>query len=138
MVETLSAQESARKWRSRTAAAQGDFSAGIQRSRGWQAPTLAANETYKQGVAKAMAEDRFAKGVSKSSDSEWKSRASASAGAWAQGAAAAEGDFASGIAKVLAVIQATPLPNRGPKGTNYGRVQELGEALRKAKDAGQL
>ena len=131
MVDTITADEAAKKWASRISVSTADFSAGVQRSRGWQAPTLAAKENWATGVSNAVANDKFSKGVSQSSDSEWKTRTSAASSAWSSGAARSTDRMRTGIGKTLAVIQGVSLPARGPRGSdgNYERVRAIGRAL---------
>lgn len=127
----------AQRWANRTAAATGDYQAGIASPRAsWQQQTIAAKDAHKAAVTAALADDRFAKGVAKAGDGKWQ-RNAAGKGAerFGPGAAAGIQDYETGVQKYLGVIENTVLPPRGPKGDprNIERVRVLAAALRKAK-----
>lgn len=125
------------RWATRTAAAAGDYQAGVQNPRqSWSQATVAASDAHKAATTKALAEGRFAKGVQKAGDAKWQ-RGAVGKGTerFASGAAAGQQDYEQGVAPFLAVIERTQLPPRGPKGdpANIRRVAVLAAALHTAK-----
>ena len=126
------------KWARRGAQSQTDFIAGVNASKDWNANTLAAKDRWASGVQEAAGNDMFGKGVSKVPTGTWRTKTAQKAGNWSGAAAAAKGDFQSGLSKTAPVIDgALSGYNRGPKGTNYGIIQKVGDALMAAKKAGQ-
>jgi hypothetical protein len=130
----------AKRWANRTAAAAPDYVDGIKNpTKQWETATLEAEANHKAGTEAALREGRFAKGVKKSGQQWYESQATGlGAERFMTGAAAGEGTYEEGFAPVRAVIEATKLSPRGPKGDprNYIRVQEMGMALRKLKTGG--
>jgi len=132
MVDTMSAEDATKKWAARAAVATPDFTQGVERSADWQGNTLNAKDNYNAGVQKAVAEDKFAKGVNKTTTADWRQATKTKGAArWSAGVAAAKDDFKKGIGEVLGAIQATSLPARGPKGSeqNFERSKTLGKSL---------
>lgn len=130
-------KNAAQRWARRSAAAAGDYKDGVENPRKpWEQATLEAESAHKEGTMKALNEGRFAKGVKRSGQAWYQKQATTlGPGRFAEGVAAGEGTYNEGFAPVAAVIEATKLSPRGPKGDprNYKRVQEMGEALRKHK-----
>jgi len=128
---------SADKFASRAQAAAKDYQFGIQNPRRpWQAATTAAVATYNAAMTESLAQDRFGKGVSKSSDSEWQ-QAAATKGAtrFGPGAAAAKDKWLRKFTPFANVITGISLTPRGPKGdpANLNRVAQIANALHAAK-----
>ncbi len=123
------------KWANRSSAASADYAQGVQSPRrSWSQSASAAKENYKSGVALAASEGRYEKGVQKAGDAKWQKGATEKgAQRFSQGVLGAQQNYSSGFAPFAAALQGVNLPPRGPKGTNYGRVQAVGEALRAAK-----
>ncbi len=125
------------KWASRSAGAAGEYEKGTSNPRRpWAASTAAAADAQAQGVQNAIAEKRFEKGVNRAGDGAW------SAGVrdkgrtrFQTGVSVAGSKYQNGFAPFAAVLSGLNLNARGPKGTNYGRVQQVGEALQAAKKA---
>lgn len=132
----------AARWAQRTAAATGDYQAGVASPRvSWSQATVAAKEAHKAGINAALAAGSFEKGVQRAGDGKWSAAAQGKgAERFGPGAAAGVQDYATGVAKFLQVIESTPLPPRGPKGDprNIQRVAVLAAALRKAKTGSAL
>lgn len=125
------------KWANRSAAASGEYAQGVASPRrSWSAATEAAADVHAQAMQEAIAEGRFAKGVRKASDAAW-SQGVQNKGRtrYSQGVTVAQNKYSSGFAPFAAALGAVTLSPRGPKGQNYGRTQEVGEALRAAKRA---
>ena len=132
------ASSAANKWASRIAVSTSEYSAGVKRTGDWQTKTAAANENYKAGVSKAVANDSFAKGVSATSNSEWQNKAAAASSDWSSGASAAKADMQNAMSKVLSSIASASMPDRAPRGSdsNYERVRAIGSKLHADKEAG--
>lgn len=132
----------AQKWVDRASVATEDYKTGVQNPRqSWATATAAAENSYTQGVQKAISEKRFAKGVQKAGDSKWREGAlTKGADRFASGVAAAKDRYQSQMQKVVAVIESVSLSPRNEKGNlnNYKRVQEMGSALNQAKKDGKF
>ena len=123
------------KWATRASAAAGDYANGTQTpKRSWSEATSASKANYEAGIAAANSRDAFAKGVQSAGDQAWRSGIENKGRArFSQGVAIAQNKYESGFRPFASAIESAQLPPRGPKGTNYGRVQAVGEALRNAK-----
>lgn len=130
-------QNSADKFARRAQAAGPDYTSGVQNPRRpWQAATSGAVETYNAAMAQSLAQGRFSKGVSASSDQEWQSAAlSKGATRFGPGAAAAKDKWLRKFTPFANVIQGITLTPRGPKGdpANLNRVAQIANALHAAK-----
>ena len=128
----------AAKWASRAAVSTGDYSAGVRATGDWQSKTAASNDSWKQGVSKAVSNDSFSKGVSATSNSDWQSAAASASGDWSSGISAARSDFQNQIGKVMSSAASASLDVRGPRGSasNYNRSRQVGEKLHADKEAG--
>ena len=73
--------------------------------------------------------------MEKSGDAKWQSGVKNKGRAnYQSGVRIAKAAYDRGFSPYKSVIESVSLPPRGPKGTNYGRVEAIGEALRKAKE----
>jgi hypothetical protein len=128
---------STERWVAKASQATGDYKAGVQTPRAsWKASTLAAADAHSAAVTKAVANKSFEKGVNKSDDGYWQTKAAGvGADRFAPGVEAGKGNFAEGVAPYLQVIESTTLPPRGPKGDvrNFERVKVMAMALHKKK-----
>lgn len=122
------------KWASRTQASGAEYAAGVQNPRvSWSQAAAAAEGNFSAGVNDAIARGAFGKGVSKAGDSKWKRGVDEKGRTrFQQGAAVSQSDYDRGFAPFKSVIEGVTLQPRGPKGQNYGRTQAIGEALRAA------
>lgn len=129
--------DASEKFARRAQAAGQDYVAGVRNPRRpWQAATASAVETYNQAITLSVAQGRFAKGVSASSDQEWQGAAVEKGGTrFGPGAAAAKGKWLRKFTPFANVIQGVTLTPRGPKGdpTNLNRVAQIANALHAAK-----
>jgi len=123
------------KWSLRAGAAGGEYASGVASPRrSWSSAASEAKENFAAGVQTAIAEDRFAKGVSKAGDAKWRKGVTEKGrGRYTQGVQVAQDEYRAGFAPYVSVIEGVELGPRGPKGQNYDRVQKIGEALRAAK-----
>lgn len=102
----------------------------------WQQATKAAAENYKLATTKAIAENRFTKGVEKvSNDQQIQASVQKGGPRYGQGIALAGPAYAEGMEPVLQVTAATVLPPKKPKGdpSNIQRVGALAAAQHAAK-----
>ena len=129
-----------KRWARNAANAQVDYKEGVQNAgQSWEQNTVAAEANHKAGTEAALREGRFVIGVKKSGAAWYQSQSSTlGADRFAQGVNAGEQTYEEGFAPVKAVIEATKLPPRGPKGDtkNYERVKVMGMALRALKTGG--
>lgn len=123
------------KFVKRAGAAGADYASGVQNPRTDQATAAAAAApVWAQAVSDAAARDAFAKGVRAAGSAKWMDKAkSIGAQRYPQGVQAAKADFEAGFAPYAQVLAGLTLQPRGIKGTNVGRVQQVVDALRKAK-----
>ncbi len=123
------------KWANRASGSGADYEAGVRAPRRSQsASAIAAKENWKQGVTLAASEGRFEKGLQKSGDAKWqKGSLEKGSARFTSGVLGATGAYEAGFAPFASALGSVQLAPRGPKGTNYGRVQAVGEALRAAK-----
>lgn len=124
-----------RKWAQRAGQAAGEYLEGVLNPRrSWEEAAKAAKDTYAAAISEAIAEDRFSKGVDRAGDTKWKDGVREKGRTrYQQGTAVAEDEYDKGFRPFVEVLRSLTLSPRGPKGQNYGRVQEVGEALRNAK-----
>lgn len=127
----------ASKWANRSSAASGEYASGVQSpKRPWAASAAAAKDVHAQAIQEAIAEGRYEKGINKAGDAAW-SQGVQNKGRtrYQQGVTVAQTKYQTGFAPYAAALGGVTLSPRGPKGQNYNRVQEVGEALRQAKKA---
>lgn len=140
MAKIASASDIAAKYARVTPGRSADYAAGIASPKiDWKAATIAAKDTWNQGVQAAAANDQFAKGVNKASTAKWQKKATELGTArWGAGVSAAQADYEAGFSPYQAVVAGTTLPARGPKGDprNIERVTKLATALHAKKQSG--
>ena len=125
------------KWVMRAGAAGGEYGTGVQNPRRSQSATaIAAKDVYAAGVQAAIGRGAYEKGLSKAGDAKWqKGVAEKGKARYGQGVTAGADAYRQGFGPYASVLGGLELGPRGPKGQNYGRVQQVGEALRAAKVA---
>lgn len=125
------------KWAEVAGRSGPQYEEGVKNPRtSWQNATAAANATWKAGINQAVQQDRFAKGVSQSSDSYWQDNAvNKGVSRYGEGIRLSQANYQEGFAPYAEVIQRTTLPARGPKGdpNNINRVAVMAKALHDAK-----
>ncbi len=107
--------------------------------RNWEQETLAAKERQKEGMRKAIEEDRIAKGVAKAGQGKWSKNTQAKGPSrWVEGVGLAEADYATGFAPFRDVIEQTDPGPRFAKGDprNWERSKKIGLALHQKKISG--
>lgn len=98
----------------------------------WESQTTAAAGTYKSAVSAADIGKRFKGGVKKAGASKFRRKVEAvGVSRFGPGVEAAEEDMRTGVDPYLAVIAATEIGPRKPRGdpANYDRVKKIGDAL---------
>ncbi len=123
------------KWSQRAAAASGDYEQGTARPRvSWSQAASGAESNYAAGVNAAIGEGAYGKGINKAGDGKWrKGIVEKGRARYSQGVAIAQSEYDAGYRPFADALRGVTLSPRGPKGTNYARVQEVGESLRNAK-----
>jgi hypothetical protein len=131
-------EQSAAKWRNRSAVAGGDYQAGVTNPRtSWAGAAAAADANYRAGVTSAATSGRFAAGVRRAGDEKWRNNSLAKGPSrFAEGVALAVEDWQRGFQPYQAAIGALTLPARGPAGSpaNLQRVTAVATALRQLKE----
>ena len=139
-IKVKDAATASKKFTQRGAAAAADYQAGVQAAGAdWQTNTAASAENYAAGVQEAIGRGAFGKGVAKAGGAKYAGKASTvGARRFPEGVREAGPDFEAGVTPYLQTIAALTLPPRRPKGdpANFGRVQAIGEALRRRKLGG--
>lgn len=125
------------KWASRAQGAVGDYKKGVQAPRrSWSAAAAASEGNFEAGINAAIGKKSYSKGVNAAGDAKWKKNADEKGGQrYGQGVAASQDEYRTGFAPFADVLNSISLTPRGPKGTNYGRVQEIGQALQARAEA---
>lgn len=123
----------AEKWGRVTPLRTRDYELGVENPRRpWEASTIAAADTYEQGIIEAIADERFQHGVRAAGDEKWRSKTLEKGPTrWAQGVRISEPDYQAGFAPYRDEIERIVLPPRGPRGSpaNIERVRIIAERL---------
>jgi hypothetical protein len=123
----------ASKWSSRTAAATGDYTAGVKApKRDWQSNTEKAAANYQAAVQAGNIGAKFTYGVKRVGTAKWQANAvNLGSQRFAAGVQNAAPAMSTGIAPYLSVISGLTLPERQPRGNpaNYQRSAAVGTAL---------
>jgi len=129
--------ETAKKWADQTPARAAYYEANTVGSGShWEAETAAAAATFKQAIQAADIDKRFKGGVKRAGGAKFDRKVrEVGVGRFGPGVAAAESDMASGIEPFLAVLSATEIKARGPRGDpgNYDIVKQVGDPLHKKR-----
>jgi len=130
--------QSAKKFSTNASAGSQNYVSGVQSNQSWAQNTEAAAGTWASGVSAAAANGRFAKGVSKAGQAKWQSAAQSKGQSRFQSAVSspqAQQNWQTGFQPYATVISALPPAPRGVRGSpqNYQIVQQIGDALHKAK-----
>jgi len=132
-----SAEEIAKKWARVTPGRATDYAAGITDPlEDWERNTTLAQAAYKAAISTVDIAARFVGGVKRAGTAKWKRKAEAVGPTrFSEGVAVAEIDFKTGFEPFQAVIAATDIPDRKPRGdpANYERSRKIGAALNKKR-----
>lgn len=125
------------KWQRVTSGAQAEYEDGVKNPmKDWGKETQAANQNYKTGVQKSIANDSFLKGVTSAGTKKWQENAVSKGPArYAQGVLLAGDAYSQGFKPYRDAIQSLTLPARGPKGdpSNINRVAVIAKTLHDVK-----
>ena len=133
MAEIKSIKAIADKWTRVTPGRTEDYKLGIQNpKRDWESETAAAEGNWKAGVDAAQAKGLFGKGVKKAGTKKWQDKALAKGpGRFAEGVYMAGPDYEKGFAPYRDAIERVDLgprfPRRDPR--NLSRVKAVVDAL---------
>jgi len=133
MAEIKSVSAIADKWARVTPGRTEDYKLGVQNpKRDWADETAAAEGNWKAGVDKAQAAGLFGKGVKKAGTDKWQKKALAKGpGRFAEGVYIAQPDYEKGFAPYRDAIERVDLgprfPRRDPR--NLDRVKRVVDAL---------
>ena len=134
-IKTMSAI--AEKWARVTPMRAPDYESGVKNPKAdWANATKAANGAWKDGITKAVQDDRFMKGITRVGTEKWQRKATEVGPArFSQGVQVAQPDYEKGFAPFRDVIERTTLPPRFAKADprNIERVRVMSAALAAAK-----
>lgn len=102
----------------------------------WEANASAAAKTFKAAVQATDIDKRFKGGIKKAGAAKFKRKVvDVGVARFGPGVTAAIEDMKDGVDPYLAVIAATEISERKPRGdpANYKRVEEIGDALHKKR-----
>jgi len=132
--------EISKKWKDVTPLRSGEYKSGVDNPlKNWEKNTLAAKDRQKEGMQRALSEDRVAKGVAKAGQAKWQRKTSTlGPGRWSEGVVNAQPDYEAGFAPYHDVIAKTNPGPRYPAGDprNWERSKKIGLALHQKKIAG--
>lgn len=135
-----SARAIAMKWARVTPEREPDYEAGVRSpKKDWEAGASGAEDSYEDGVKKAIARKAFGKGVRKCGTAgQQKKTIEKGLPRWGEGVRLAEDDMAAAMEPVVRVLEGITLPKRYPKGDprNIERVKIITVALNKMKIGG--
>lgn len=137
MAEIKSIKAITEKWARVTPGRTEDYKLGIQNpKRDWETETAAAEGNWKAGVDAAQAKGLFGKGVKAAGTKKWQTKALAKGpGRFAEGVYIAGPDYETGFAPYRDAIEKVNLgprfPRRDPR--NLDRVKRVVDALIKTK-----
>jgi hypothetical protein len=135
-VEVPTAADVAEKWAKETPGRQPYYEKNtIGQGAKMEKNAIAAESTFKLAVQASDIGKRFSGGLKGSSGKFDRKVKDVGVGRFGPGVEAAKPDMESGIAPALAVIAATEIPARKPRGddSNYKRSKDLGDAGHKAR-----
>jgi hypothetical protein len=140
MPRVKSAAAIAEKYARVAATRQSDYEDGVKDPGvDWQHATEQAAGSYESGVQEAITAGRFQRGVAKRGTDGWRNKVvTVGASRWAPGVRAAQSDMEAGMTPIVAVIERTQLPPRGPRGDprNLERAAAMARALSEARKRG--
>lgn len=131
--EVPSAEDVAKKWKEETPRRATYYEKNTPvKADLWETNTEAAAPNYKAAVSSPDIDKRFKGGVKRAGGAKFKRKVEAvGISRFGPGVEAAEEDMKNGVDPYLAVIAATEIGARKPRGdpANYERVKKIGDAL---------
>ena len=137
MAAIKSLDQIASKWAEVTPQRVPQYQEGIQSPRvPWAQAAAAAADNWASGIAAAVQNKSFGKGIAKAGDNRWKRMALAKGpGRWSEGVQLGQADFAKGFAPYREAISGLTLPprfaRRDPR--NIERVRAVVAAMQNVK-----
>jgi len=132
-MEVKSIDRIVKKWEDRVAVAGPEYEAGIAAPRvDWATATKAAEDSYKTGVTKSIAERRFGKGVDRAGTAGWQKGAKEKGVArWPTGVAVATPKYRSNFSPFADALRSKVLsPRRARRDPgNLNRVKEVCDTM---------
>lgn len=132
--------EIAKKWKDVTPARADIYRANVAAPlKDWEKETVAAGDRQKEGMRKAMDEDRIVKGVVRAGLAKWsKMTTTKGPSRWVEGVGIAEPEYTAGFGPYRDVIEKTDPGPRYSKGDprNWERSKKIGLALHAKKISG--
>jgi len=132
-----SAADIAAKWKEVTPGRASYYEAGaVGAGADWERAATAAASAYKSAVTAADIEQRFKGGIKRAGAAKYDRKVKdVGVGRFGPGVLAAAPDFQAGFEPYVAVIAATELPARKPRGdpSNIDRVKVIATALNKKR-----
>lgn len=132
MVKTKGASATSANYNAAIGRVPGAYKTGVEQTSGWQASAMAGETLYGQKVQEAVANRSRERGISRVSDSEWKTAAAGKGAARiGQGMQASAPKYASAMGEVLSVIEGVSIAARSadPMANVDGRVKPIVQAL---------
>jgi len=130
-------RQNSEKWARNSGNSSRDFAQGVgSPRRPWDQATQAAEAAFEAGISDAISRKAFSKGVQRTGSAGWSARVlEVGERRFREGVTApsAVNRYTQRFAPFAAAIGSVQLPPKGPKGSNYGRVQSIGDALIAAK-----
>lgn len=133
-----SAAEVAKKWSDVTPGRKAFYLDGVNKTRDWAGPTAEAEDRFEAGIAEAISDKRFGKGVVKVGTAGWKEPTLKKGGRnWGPGVRDAGAKYQKNFEPYLNEIKVLKEnePPKYPKGSpeNLKRVEHFAVGLRKKK-----
>jgi len=129
--------EVVKAWIEYTPPRVGRYEAGVRMPKKiWEEQAIAAADAWSAGVMDAAARGAFAAGVREAGQRTWSERTLLlGPERWPRGVRVSEARYRTGFEKYHAVIEATTLPPRRPRGApeNIERVRIMAAALHEAR-----
>jgi len=142
MVKSRSAAASRKRWQEIASARGPAYGEGVQNPRRpWLESTLKQEDAYEAGVTQAIARKAFGKGARKVGNEGWlRGAVEKGINRYGPGITAGADKYESSMGPVIAAIEATRLPERGPRGApqNLERVAVLARNLNKLRVGGSV
>lgn len=137
MVKMRSAERIAEKWARVTPERVADYEEGVKNpKKDWAEETKKAEAAYADGIAAAIRDKRFGKGVAKAGTEKWRKGAvTKGVERFGPGVAAGAENYKTGYAPYREVVEHLTLPPRFAKGDprNYERSKVVGMAQHNKK-----
>jgi len=133
LVKTVGIARTKDKYLRRVRVAGPDYEAGIKAPKiSWEAAAVAAKGTFRTAITAPEIPDLFEKGIKRAGDAKWSKMAiDKGIARFAPGVELSVPYYEERMTDILAVIEKTDVPVRGPRGAdiNWERSKKIGKAL---------